>query len=191
MERARRTRIVAIALCCLLLFAHIPVATATPQSISSVQNESDTSGASDAPEQRVSTCFAGSGTEFTIGAENGTNIWIRLHAAMLTESGGAIGAELVGSTNGNSVIEVVAGIQFVGDGLLDLFSEPMASFELVKGFDFQLPMLENIGTGLTQAENSLSAGGTSNQSADDSGERDGDESRHARSNDSPFELLRC
>ncbi|MDS0477845.1 hypothetical protein [Natrinema sp. 1APR25-10V2] len=102
---------------------------------------------------------------------------------MLTGSGWSIGAELIGSTNGNSIIEVVAGIQYVGDGFLDLLSDPVGSFDLVQGFDFQLPMLENVGVGETGSDRS--GGETGNQSTD------GDESRDARSNDSPFELLRC
>ncbi|WP_254764233.1 DUF7332 family protein [Natrinema marinum] len=191
MVRARRTRVLAVALCCLILFA--PIATATQQSGSQAQNESNTSTANDAAGQRVSTCFTGSGTEFTIGAEDGTNIWIRMHAAMLTGSGWSIGAELVGSTNGNSIIEVVAGIQYVGDGFLDFLSDPVGSFDLVQGFGFQLPMLENVGTGIGETGTDRSGGETGNQSAEGSESADGDESQNAqsRSDDSPFELLRC
>ncbi|MDS0477844.1 hypothetical protein [Natrinema sp. 1APR25-10V2] len=68
MERARRPTLVAVAICCTVLLVLAPVATATAGS--QTQNESNSSAASDAPEQRVTTCFTGSGTEFTIGAEN-------------------------------------------------------------------------------------------------------------------------
>ncbi len=104
---------------------------------------------------------------------------------MLTGSGWSIGDELIGSTNGDSIIEVVAGIQYVGDGFLDLLSDPVGSFELVQGFDFQLPMLENVGTGMDETGNDRSGGETGNQSAD------GDQSQTTRPDDSPFELLRC
>lgn len=169
-----------VSFCCIALLA-APIATASQQSAPRVQN------ATDSTDQPVTTCLSGAGTSFTIGSANGTHIWFRLHAAMLTDSGGSIGAELTGSTGGTSIIEVVAGLEYVGDGFLDLLTSPIDSFDVVSGSDFQLPMLENVSTGLGNEQPSQSDADQSGdeRSADDS---DGTETG---SDASPFEMLRC
>ncbi|QCS43270.1 hypothetical protein [Natrinema versiforme] len=175
----RPSTVSVLVLCCLVLLATVPVATLAQQSPSPVGNGADSSG------QPVSTCFTGSGTEFMIGAENGTHIWVRLHAAMLTDSGGSIGAELAGSTGGSSITEVVVGFEYVGDGLRDLLTSPADSIDLVSGFDFRLPMLENVMTGLS-AESTQSDGDRSNGEEGTTGS-DGETAE----SDGRFEMLRC
>lgn len=152
-------------LCCLVLFAAVPITTATQESSARDQIAADSNG------QSVSTCFTGGGHAFTIGSEEGTHIWVRLHAAMLTDSGGSVGAELVGSTGGSSIIEVMAGFNYVGDGFLDLLTSPTDAFDLVHGYGFQIPVLD-IGP---ETENGASSDAATTHSSDDS----------------PFEILRC
>lgn len=181
MQLLRRPSIVSIlVLCCLVVLATVPVATVAQQSPSQIGTAADSSG------QPVSTCFTGSGSEFTIGSENGTHIWVRLHAAMLTDSGGSVGAELVGSTGGSSIVEVIAGFQYVGDGLRDLLTSPADSIDLVSGFDFQLPMLENATTGLG-AEPTQSNGNQSDSGEEATTDSDGETTE----SDGHFEMLRC
>ncbi|ELY70234.1 DUF7332 family protein [Natrinema versiforme] len=180
MQFPRRPSTVSVlVLCCLVFLATVPAATVAQQSPAPVGNGADSSG------QSISTCFTGSGTELTIGSENGTHIWVRFHAAMLTDSGGSVGAELVGSTGGSSIVEVIAGFQYVGDGLRDLLTSPADSIDLVSGFDFQLPMLENATTGL---------GAEPSQSDEDQSDGEGTGTRSdgaATESDGRFELLRC
>lgn len=161
-------------LCCIALLAVVPAATIAQQSVPSVQTAADSNG------QPVSTCLTGTGTSFTVGSSNSTNIWIRLHASILTGSGGSVGAELVGSTNGTSIIEVAAGVQYVADGIFDFLTNPIGSFDTVSGFSLRLPMLEDVRTGLGADEPPQSG----DQSAEDDGDTTGTE-------DSPFEMLRC
>lgn len=167
--------VVVVTLSCIALLAIVPVATVAQQSAPSVQTAADSNG------QPVSTCLTGTGTSFTVGSSNSTNIWIRLHASILTDSGGSVGAELVGSTNETSIVEVAAGVQYGADGILDFLTNPIGSFDMVSGFSLRLPMLEDVRTGLGGEEPPQS---DSTQSAEDDRDTTGSE-------DSPFEMLRC
>lgn len=89
----------------------------------------------------------------------------------------AIGGELIGSTGGDSIVEIVAGVQFVGDGVFDLLSSPVESFEPVSGFDFRLPMLEGMTGAFTEGGPDEAGDGSSGDGED----RD----------DGRFEMLRC
>lgn len=182
MVRPRRTSFIAVlTICCIALLAVAPLATTAHQSVPRVQTATDSNG------QSVSTCFSGEGTSFTIGSDDSTQIWVRMHAGPLTGSGWSIGAEMAGSTDGVSIIEVVAGIEYVGDGFFDFLTSPVDSFELVSGFDFQLPMLENATTGLgdgSSADENESAGTEANESAQSA-------DSHESTADGPFEMLRC
>ncbi|OLZ41533.1 hypothetical protein A6E15_11310 [Natrinema saccharevitans] len=64
---------------------------------------------------------------------------------------------MIGSLEDRSIVEVVAGIECVGDGFFDLFDSPGEAFDLVSGFGFQLPMLENATTGLGNASSGANA----------------------------------
>ncbi len=181
MERpSRSVCIAALTVCCIAFLAVAPVATTAQQASPPLQSAGETNG------QPASTCFTGEGSEFTIGSDDGAEIWVRLHAGPLTGSGWSLGAEMVGSLEDQSIVEVVAGIEYVGDGFADLLSDPGESFDLVSGFDFQLPMLEDATTGLGNE----STAGTGNESTA------GDESTSEReereaADDGRFELLRC
>ena len=191
MGRVRRTGLV---LClCLAILTVGPVAGAAQQS-STVADGSPAASQTEmeADGQQASACFDVGGTEFVIGSSDETNIWVRLHAGPFTDSGWAIGAEMIGSTGGTSIVEVVAGIQFVGDGFLDLLSSPGESVELISGFDFQLPMLEMASNGLGADEVAGNDTGTENESEDSAENESEDEQRgDERVDDSPFEMLRC
>lgn len=178
----RRMGYVVVVCCCVAVLTVAPVAAAAQGPPPRIQNA--TSSDTNSNGQPVTTCFSGSGTEFIVGSENSTRIWIRLHATVLTGSGGSIGAELAGSTTENSIIEVVAGLEYVGGGFLDLLTSPTDSFAVVKGFDFQLPMLNGVSTGLGADE---SAGSENDQSTTDE-QSAADETG---ADDSPFEMLRC
>lgn len=175
---ARSTSIAALTVCCIALLAVSPVAATAGQSTPMLRTAGEADG------QPVSTCFTGEGSEFTVGSDDGAAIWVRLHAGPLTGSGWSIGAEMVGSLEGQSIVEVVAGIEYVGDGFLDIFDNPGEAFDLVSGFGFQLPMLENAAADLGSAS---SGDGTE---ATGDGQTAARESR-AVGDDSPFELLRC
>ncbi|QLG50789.1 DUF7332 family protein [Natrinema halophilum] len=171
-----------VVLCCIVLLFTIPISATTVRATTQERN------AADSPEQPATACFDGAGATYIVGSESGTHIWIRLHAAMLTDSDGAIGAELIGSMDGTSIVEIVVGLQYVGDRILDLLS-PADSFELIHGFDFQLPMLEAaMDFGPDDEQSSRSTGGESggNESSADAGTN-----RQAHAEDSRFELLRC
>ena len=175
MERSRRTGLVA--LFCVALLMVGPTAGAAQQS-SAIAGQSPFASQTevDGGAQPATACFDGAGSEFFIGPPDGTHIWVRLHAGGLTDSGWSIGAEMIGSTDGASIVEIVAGIKYDGDGFLDALTSPIESFELVKGFDFQLPMLAAMTGEFTD-------GGS------DGG--DGAEDGDARAGDSRFEMLRC
>ena len=183
MVSPRRTSFVAVvALCCVVFLTVAPIATAAQESSADNRTATDSTG------QPVSTCFTGAGHTFTIGSADGTHIWVRLHAAMLTDSGGSVGAELVGSTGGSSIIEIVAGFEYVGNGLLETLTSPADAFEIVHGFDFQLPMLENAmdsGIGTDGASGNEPNGSATARSAD------GGDGRESNADDGPFEMLRC
>lgn len=177
---SRSTSIAAFAACCIALLAVVPVAATAGQSTPTHQAAGETSG------QSVSTCFTGEGSDLTIGSDDGARIWIRFHAGPLTGSGWSIGAETVGSLEGQSIVEVVAGIEYVGDGFFDLFDDPGESFDLVSGFGFELPMLQDVSTGLGNASSGADAESTAdNESAPER------EERETAGNDGRFELLRC
>ena len=196
MERVPRIGIVCC--CCLILLTTGPiVGTAQPSAAgesaatsASVVADGSTADQSefDGGAQSASACFDGAGTEFVIGPPDGTHIWVRLHVGPFTDSGGALGAELIGSTGGNSIIEVIAGLQFVGDGFLEFLSSPGESVELVSGFDFQLPMLEAMTGEFTERGPSGAddGDGTANNSSAEGGEE-----RGGHASDSRFQMLRC
>ncbi|ADB59797.1 hypothetical protein Htur_0902 [Haloterrigena turkmenica DSM 5511] len=191
MERVRRTGLVVCF--CLAILIVGPVAGAAQQSAAVADGSPAASQPKvDADGQQATACFDAGGTEFVTGSADGTNIWVRLHAGPLTGSGWAIGAELIGSTGGTSIVEVVAGIQFVGDGFLNLLSSPGESIELISGFDFQLPMLEMASSGLGADEAAGSDGGAENESGDSAANESDDGQRgDQRASDSPFEMIRC
>ncbi|ELY59921.1 DUF7332 family protein [Natronolimnohabitans innermongolicus] len=143
MAGARRTGIgiAVVCLCCLALLAVGPVAGAGSVQ-PTVSNASD-EPVSSSEVQPASTCFDVSGASFTIGSEDGTHIWLQFHAGPLTDSDWAFGAEMIGATEDASIVELLAGVEYVGDGVFDLVSSPIDSFDLRYGFEFQLPMLES------------------------------------------------
>lgn len=182
MRRVRRTGLV---VCCCLAILIVGPAVGAAQQSSTVADGSPVASQTQVDvDGQASSCFDAGGAEFVIGSSGGTNIWVRLHAGPLAGSGWAIGAEMIGSTGGHSIVEVVAGIQFVGDGFLDFLSSPGESVELISGFDFQLPMLEMASSGLGADEVAGNDDGAENESEDG---QHGDE----RDADSPFEMIRC
>lgn len=138
-------------------------------------------------------CFSGDGTAFTVGSEDDTHIWIRLHAAMLTDSGGSFGAELTGSTEEDRIIEVLVGADHVGDGILSTVTSPLKSFDLVGGFDFQLPIFDDVDTdpdiGNGQFESEFEEDDEPAEEEDPDEEETKAEEREE--NDGPFELIDC
>lgn len=176
MERARRTGV--IALCCFALLAAGPAVGAAQQSAPTAVSQA----AAGPAEQSESTCFDGAGSEFTLGDENGTHVWIRLHAGTLTDSGSEFGGELIASNGGPPIIESVAGVEYVGDDLSDLLTSPLESFEWTGGFEFQLPMLEMASNGLGADDASGSDDGAANESEQTGAERTGS---------GPFEMIQC
>lgn len=185
MERFRRLG--TVLLCSLVLLTSGPIAgaaqgaTAGATGHAAVPAQTDVDGGA----QAATACFDGAGTEFVIGPPDGTHIWVRLHLGGLTDSGWAFGGELIGSTGGNSIVEIIAGVQFVGDGFFDLLSSPGDAFELIKGFDFQLPMLEAM-TGEFTA-----SGADGSSDGNESGETDGSGVDEADAAESRFEMLAC
>lgn len=196
MNRFRRTGLVLC--CCFVLVTVGPIAGAAQRSPAAA-SQSPIAGQSPAASQTefdggaqpASACFGGAGTEFVIGSANETHIWIRLHAGPLTDSGWALGGELIGSTGGNSIVEVIAGVQFVGDGFLDLLSSPAESVELISGFDFQLPMLEGMTGEFTESGAMEHNESSAEDSSTGNGSTDGGEAPDDRDDDSRFEMLRC
>lgn len=176
MERARRTSV--ILLCGLALLAAGPAVGAAQQSAPIAVSQA----AVDSAEQPEPTCFDGAGSEFTLGDENGTHVWIRLHAGTLTDSGSEFGGELIASNGGPPIIESVAGIEYVGDGLSDLLTSPLESFEWTGGFEFQLPMLET-------ASNELGAGDA--PGSDDGAANERERAGAERTGSGPFEMIQC
>ncbi|NUC73146.1 hypothetical protein HTZ84_12620 [Haloterrigena sp. SYSU A558-1] len=190
MGRVRRTGLVVC--CCLAILTVGPVVGAVQQSAAVADGSPAASQTEVDADGQASACFDAGGSEFVIGSSDGTNIWVRLHAGPLTDSGWAIGAEMIGSTGGTSIVEVVAGIQFVGDGFLDLLSSPGESVELISGFDFQLPMLEMASSGLGAGEVAGNDDGAENESEDGAANESEDgQYGDERAADSPFEMIRC
>lgn len=132
-------------------------------------------------------CLSGAGAPFTVGSDDDTYVWIRLHVLELTDSGGSFGIELTGSSDGERIIEVVTGLEHVGDGILDTVTSPVGSYELVGGFEFELsifddatPDINGDGTpGFDESENESTDAGTE------------EPDRGPESADGPFELLDC
>ncbi|OLZ41534.1 hypothetical protein A6E15_11315 [Natrinema saccharevitans] len=82
---SRSTAIAALTVGCIALLAAAPAAATAGQSTPTLQTAGEADG------QPVSTCFTGEGSEFTIGSDDGAEIWVRLHAGPLTGSGWSIG----------------------------------------------------------------------------------------------------
>ena len=186
MESVRRT--ILVVFCCLALLTVGPIAGAAQGSPAggadhiTAPAQTDVDGGA----QPVSACFTGAGTEFIIGPTDATHIWVRLHLGGLTDSGWAFGGELIGSTGGESIVEIIAGIQFVGDGFFDFLTSPVDSFELVSGFDFQLPMLEAMTGEFTETGTD-----SANESSTDEGANGRGDGESDGAADSRFEMLRC
>ncbi|GEM_PF-4815159 len=132
-------------------------------------------------------CLSGAGTPFTVGSDDDTYIWIRLHVLELTDSGGSFGVELTGSNDGERVIEVVTGLEHVGDGILDTVTSPVGSYELVGGFEFELSIFDDA-TPDIDGDGTPGFDGPENESTD-AGTEESD--RDSESADGPFELLDC
>lgn len=138
----------------------------TVSSVGAVDQRAADSDTVDVPVgQSASTCLSGAGSSFTVGSEDGAQIWIRLHLAGLTDSGGSFGAELTGSTANYRITEVMAGVEYTGDGFWDFVTSPIDSYKPVSAFDLQLPMFNTVMTGL---DSTPSASNNSAESGDNS-----------------------
>ncbi|AFZ72070.1 DUF7332 family protein [Natronobacterium gregoryi] len=89
-------------------------------------------------------CLGAGGTAFTIGSDDSATIWVRLHFGLLTDSGGSIGAELVGATTDGNIVEIVAGVDYVADDFDEFTDAPLEAFAVVTGYEFQLPMFDDL-----------------------------------------------
>ncbi|APW99866.1 hypothetical protein CHINAEXTREME_19745 [Halobiforma lacisalsi AJ5] len=108
-------------------------------------DEAEAEADANATARETQGCFTG-GSSFTIGSSDDTHIWVRLHLGPLTDSGTAFGGELVGSAEGAATIEVAAGAEYVADGVGALASDPLEAFAVVTGFEFRLPVFDDLGS---------------------------------------------
>lgn len=150
----------------------------------------------DEAEQPATACYDTGGAAFTIGSSDETHIWLQFHAATVTDSGGAVGVEMIGATETASIVELVVGADHVGDGVVGTLSSPADSFDAVTGFDFQLPMLEDAQEDLENAfdpdDDSDDTDGEVDEGEDESeSESDGSASEGDTDDDSRYELLEC
>lgn len=142
-------------------------------------------------------CLTGDGSSFTVGSDDGTHIWIRMHVAALTDSGGSFGVELTGSTEDERIIEVVVGLNHVGDGFLDTLTSPASSYDLVGGFDFELSIFDDVSPDIDNGETPGFDDEDDESDGESAAESDGEEPEgeaerdREDAEDSPFELLDC
>ncbi|SDQ35936.1 DUF7332 family protein [Natronobacterium texcoconense] len=138
MRRVRRpATAVAVVLVCLAVLAVAPA-------VGIAEAEQRTDRMTETDSTADGNCLSAGGTAFTIGSDDSATIWVRLHVSALTDSGGSFGAELVGSTADAQIIEIVAGVKYVADGIGEFVDGPLESFAVVTGYEFQLPMFDDL-----------------------------------------------